>query len=248
MSWFASELHTHTVHSDGKFTVEQLCRAAKERELSLIALTDHNTASGLRFLTKALEEETVPVIRGIEWTTFFGHMLVLGCGKHVDWRYVRPPEIDDRIREIHENGGIVGMAHPFSIGSPMYTAAWMRERLRAMGVRPINNIVDITNYVMLEYGQPMHSFDYACLKGSAIDVRLARAGEHFNTLDGQERNLTEDMLVIADSVRPVAVAGAGVCDIGAVHDPHGTVNDRFFHWLQTVPAACRQFTERQDKV
>ncbi len=85
--------------------------------------------------------------------------------------------------------------------------AWMRERLRAMGVRPINNIVDITNYVMLEYGQPMHSFDYACLKGSAIDVRLARAGEHFNTLDGQERNLTEDMLVIADSVRPVAVAG-----------------------------------------
>ena len=51
MNWFAGELHTHTVHSDGEFTVEQLCRAAKERELSLIALTDHNTASGLRFLT-----------------------------------------------------------------------------------------------------------------------------------------------------------------------------------------------------
>lgn len=130
MNWFAGELHTHTVHSDGEFTVEQLCRAAKERELSLIALTDHNTASGLRFLTKALEEETVPVIRGIEWTTFFGHMLVLGCGKHVDWRYVRPPEIDDRIRKIHENGGIVGMAHPFSIGSPMYTGCSWEFQIR----------------------------------------------------------------------------------------------------------------------
>ncbi|NLM83132.1 MAG: phenylalanine--tRNA ligase subunit beta [Clostridiales bacterium] len=84
---------------------------------------------------------------------------------------------------------------------------WLRQRLRAAGVRPINNIVDITNYVMLEYGQPMHAFDYACLEGGKIVVRTAREGETINTLDGTPRALTPDMLVIADAVKPVGVAG-----------------------------------------
>ncbi len=84
---------------------------------------------------------------------------------------------------------------------------WLRQRLRALGVRPINNIVDITNYVMLEYGQPMHAFDYACLSGSKIIVRTAHEGEHMQTLDGTERVLSEEMLVIADAVKPVGVAG-----------------------------------------
>ncbi|MBE6936062.1 MAG: phenylalanine--tRNA ligase subunit beta [Ruminococcaceae bacterium] len=84
---------------------------------------------------------------------------------------------------------------------------WMRDRLRACGVRPINNIVDITNYVMLEYGQPMHSFDYACLDGAEIVVRCAKDGEIMNTLDDQERALDAEMLVIADAKKPVGVAG-----------------------------------------
>ncbi|MBR6748408.1 MAG: phenylalanine--tRNA ligase subunit beta [Clostridia bacterium] len=84
---------------------------------------------------------------------------------------------------------------------------WMRERLRAMGVRPINNIVDITNYVMLEYGQPRHAFDYACLEDKSIIVRRAKAGELLETLDDQPRKLDESMLVIADGNRAVAVAG-----------------------------------------
>jgi phenylalanyl-tRNA synthetase beta chain len=85
--------------------------------------------------------------------------------------------------------------------------AWMRERLRNSGVRPINNIVDITNYVMLEYGQPMHAFDFSCVEGGRIIVRTAREGETIQTLDGNERKLTPSMLCICDEHRPVCVAG-----------------------------------------
>ena len=84
---------------------------------------------------------------------------------------------------------------------------WMRMRLRASGVRPINNIVDITNYVMLEYGQPMHAFDYKSLDGSEIDVRRAADGEAFRSLDDTDHTLDSSMLVIADTKKACALAG-----------------------------------------
>ncbi len=85
--------------------------------------------------------------------------------------------------------------------------AWLRRRLRACGIRPINNIVDITNYVMQEYGQPMHAFDYSCVHGNTIVVRRAAPGESLVTLDGNTRSLTPNMLVIADDEKPIGVAG-----------------------------------------
>jgi phenylalanyl-tRNA synthetase beta chain len=85
--------------------------------------------------------------------------------------------------------------------------AWLQERLIACGQRPINNIVDITNYVMMEYGQPLHSFDYDTIAGKKIIVRRAADGEEFYTLDEAERKLTQNMLVIGDGERTVAIAG-----------------------------------------
>ena len=123
MIWHAVELHTHTRHSDGQMTVPELLREARAQRLSLIALTDHNTASGLI-------EAGGSVIPGIEWTTYRGHMTVLGASKYVDWRDIDPENFDEKLRQVHRAGGLACVAHPFRFGSPICTGCHFDYRIR----------------------------------------------------------------------------------------------------------------------
>lgn len=126
MSYLPCELHCHTVHSDGDFTVRELQQAAKDDHLALIALTDHNTFSGCL----ELDDDIVPAVPGIEWTTYFGHMLVLGAHSFVDWRDAVPENIDEKIKEVKACGGVVGIAHPYQLGSPLCTGGRWEFHIR----------------------------------------------------------------------------------------------------------------------
>lgn len=117
MSYLPCELHCHTVHSDGDFLTKELLQAASDDHLALIALTDHNTISGWQ----ELDDSILPAIRGIEWTTYYGHMLVLGAKNFVDWRDAVPDNIDEKIQQVKAENGVVGIAHPFQLGSPFCT-------------------------------------------------------------------------------------------------------------------------------
>ena len=146
---------------------------------------------------------------------------VIGLAREASATFKRPLKL--HTPEPHGCGGSIADLVDIDIEDgdlcPRYTARmvknvkiapsprWMRERLRNSGVRSINNIVDITNYVMLEYGQPMHAFDFSCVEGGHIIVRTAREGETIQTLDGNERKLTPNMLCICDEHKPVCVAG-----------------------------------------
>lgn len=121
MKWYPVELHTHSRHSDGDFTIEGLTEAAKREGYHALALTDHNTASGVDELCDLAWEKGILPVRGLEWTTYWGHMVVLDEQGYTDWRGVKPEEIDQAIASIHRNHGIVGIAHPFALSDPVNT-------------------------------------------------------------------------------------------------------------------------------
>jgi phenylalanyl-tRNA synthetase beta chain len=132
-------------------------------------------------------------------------------------------------------------AQVFEVRSTGHTPEWMRDRLEACGVRSISPIVDVTNYVMLEMGQPTHAFDYAKLAGRALRIRRARPGEKLRTLDGVDRTLEPDMLVIADAERPQAIGGVMG---GAPSEIEGATRLMVLESAYFKPASVRRTSKR----
>lgn len=144
---------------------------------------------------------------------------LIGIARELGAVYGQPLKVPSCTLQVAGSKAAVSVSVEDPAGCPRYTARllenvtigpspdWMQKRLELAGIRAINNVVDITNYVMLECGQPLHAFDRDLLAEGRVVVRRARAGERMATLDGQERELDSSMLVIADAQRPVALAG-----------------------------------------
>ncbi len=115
--WYACEMHCHTLHSDGDFSVKDLIETSMERHLDGIQITDHNAVSAH---TEVINPP-IAVLKSIEWTTYFGHMHAMDCKKSVDWRDALPDNIDEKMKAVHEGEGLVGVCHPFQLGTPICT-------------------------------------------------------------------------------------------------------------------------------
>lgn len=121
MIYFPVELHTHTNHSDGDFTVEELIQNAIDFGYKALIMTDHNTSSGFYEAIDKEFDKKILIMKGMEWTTYFGHMLALDADEIVDWRCAAVNNIDQYIDRIKQVNGLVGIAHPYAVGSPMCT-------------------------------------------------------------------------------------------------------------------------------
>lgn len=130
MKWLACELHTHTIHSDGKQTLQELAEGAVRLGFECIALTDHNTMSGLEERERVERETGITIIPGMEWTTFYGHMLAIGAPSPSDWRLARPDNLAEVAAEVRRLGGLTGLAHPYRIGNPVCTGCFWEFEIR----------------------------------------------------------------------------------------------------------------------
>ena len=143
------EMHCHTRHSDGTFLVPQLIESVAAYGYAGLALTDHNAVTGLLEVTEELQRKNnCLVLPGIEWTTFYGHLLVIGCDRFVDWRFVTPDTIDEALQEIRAAGGIAGVAHPCEVGSPLMCGCNWEFRVKRW---------DLMDYVEIWSGPDPHA-------------------------------------------------------------------------------------------
>lgn len=129
----------------------------------------------------------------------------------------------------------------------MRSPLWLRSRLNAVGIKPINNMVDITNYILVEQGQPMHAFDYRYLEGKKIEVRQAKKGEKISVLNGNTYELDEDVMVIADAKKPVVIAGViGGVNSAIENDTTESVFECAVFDLKSVRLTAKKFGLRTD--
>lgn len=144
--WYNAQLHNHTTHSDGKFRVPEMIDRLAERGAEVLALTDHNAASGNEEFLRHCAEKGLIGIRGNEVSTYYGHVVGLGVEDYVDWRYFRPEEPEAIFREIHARGGLCGYAHPIRIGYPL--------------VPGCNWMFHINDYTQIDYYEILNTGDY----------------------------------------------------------------------------------------
>ncbi len=128
MRWTACELHTHTQHSDGDFSLEGMLQKAHDLGIEAIAITDHNAISALA----NIDNKSFPckIIKGIEWTTYFGHVVVIGSEEFIDWRHVTVDNIDEMLNKVREVKGVTSMAHPFAPGDPICCGCYWEFNLK----------------------------------------------------------------------------------------------------------------------
>ncbi|WCT57681.1 CehA/McbA family metallohydrolase [Paenibacillus kyungheensis] len=182
MKWIPSELHTHTLHSDGQHTLDELVQSALHLGIDCIALTDHNTQSGLQDRQRIQHETGIHIIPGMEWTTFYGHMITMGIYKYVDWRNLGIHDIEKGIDQVHAQGGLVGIAHPFRIGSPICTGCYWEY--------------PITNWQKVDYIEVWSTLMPSIKKDSqrafAWWTSLLNEGHQITATSGRDWHRTED--------------------------------------------------------
>ena len=214
------ELHNHTVNSDGQFSLELLCEAAKKYEYDGIALTDHNTMSGMEDLEPELVRRTLPLIPGIEWTTFFGHMVVIGADRYIDWRFALPEDIDSHIAHIKAVNGVVGIAHPFRVGSPFCTGC--RWEFKVQNWNQIDYIEiwegtfphsQFSNTLSFRWWTDLLNRGYKIAAGSGRDWHREETGEALTTATWLG---IKDGIISTASVREAIAAGRTFVSCGPV--------------------------------
>ncbi|MBQ6502789.1 MAG: CehA/McbA family metallohydrolase [Flexilinea sp.] len=237
------EMHTHTFHSDGRFTLEQLCDTAKHYGYEGIALTDHNTTSGFDGLPETPVIHGIPVIRGIEWTTFFGHMQALYAEKFVDWRRAKPDTIDEFTARIKAADGIVGVVHPFEMGSPMCTGCYFDFKVKNW---------DLIDYIEVwskgnpteRYETPLSLKMWTDLLNEGHRITIT-AGRDWHWDDPAKHSAAtyiglENGVVSAETIRDAFRCGRIYLTCGPKMDIQGEQDGKVFLIGETIhPGSCR---------
>ncbi|MBB6733048.1 CehA/McbA family metallohydrolase [Cohnella zeiphila] len=216
MRWLACELHTHTNHSDGKQTLEELTAGARRLGFDCIALTDHNTMSGLKDRERIESETGLTIIPGMEWTTFYGHMVTVGSMSlaAADWRRATPGNIAEGVAEVHRLGGLAGLAHPYRIGNPVCTGCYWEFEIQDW--REIDYIE-----VWSKTFAPIQADNH---RAFGLWTELLNAGVRIAATSGRdwhEQTETDDPLSVTylgleeRSDEPLTVAAAAMAALGA---------------------------------